>query len=120
MPKVIKAPTIVKPHGNIPKVIKEYVGGINTQSKEISIAHMQSPSGWTEPGQRPEFSEYTLVLKGCLHVKTEKEILKIQAGQAIIALPGEWIQYSTPDEGAEYIAICLPAFSPKSVHRDDE
>ena len=112
-------PTIIQAAGNKPKIIEEYVGRINSQTTVVSIARMKSPSGWKEPGQRPEFDEYTVVLKGRLKVKTAKEELDIKAGQAVIAYAGEWVQYSTPGpEGAEYIAVCLPTFSPETVHRD--
>ena len=122
MPKLIKGPTTVSAAGTKPKKIDEYVGVQNTGTEGISIAHMRSPSGWVEPGQRPDFDEYTVLLKGALHVKCEDgSVLKVQAGQAIITHRGEWVQYSTPGpEGAEYIAICRPAFTPANVHRDVE
>ncbi len=129
MPTLIERPTRIKAAGNMPKLIDEYVGHVNTpalgspggkQQPRISVAHMRSPAGWTEPGQRPEFEEYTLVLRGRLHVCHNGGTLEVGAGQAIITHPGEWIQYSTPDEATEYIAICLPAFSPQTVHRDAE
>jgi mannose-6-phosphate isomerase-like protein (cupin superfamily) len=119
MPQFIERPTQIKACGNVTKIIKEYVGRVNSQTEGVSIAHMQSPSGWEEPGQTPEFTEYTVVLKGVLHVKTQDQEFDIKAGQAIITTPGEWVQYSSPDQaGAEYIAVCLPAFSPDTVHRD--
>ena len=119
MPIVIKSPTIIEAAGNKPKIIEEYFGRVNSKTETLSIAKMTSPQGWVEPGQRPEFDEYTVVLKGTLQVKTEKEIIDVKAGSAILTKKGEWIQYSTPyKEGAEYIAVCLPAFSPNSVHRD--
>ena len=119
MVKLIKSPTVVKAAGNKPKIIQEFFGRVNTSSEKISIAKMTSPPGWEEPGQKPEFDEYTLVLKGILKVETKKNIFEVNAGQAIITYAGEWIKYSTPSsEGAEYVAICLPAFSPETVHRD--
>lgn len=104
----------------MPKVIEEYIGRVNSSQTELSVAKMKSPSGWTEPGQTPDFDEYTLVLKGILRVETRAESLDIEAGQAVIAKRGEWVRYSSPSpEGAEYVAICLPAFSPDHVHRDE-
>jgi len=117
--KIIK-PTIIESAGNKPKIIKEYIGQVNSQTRQISIARMKSPGGWEEPGQRPEFDEYTLVLKGMLRVRTESETIDIREGEAVIVEKSEWIQYSTPeDDGAEYVAVCLPAYSPETVHRDD-
>jgi mannose-6-phosphate isomerase-like protein (cupin superfamily) len=119
MPKLISNPTIVEAAGNKPKIIREYIGRVNSATEKISIAKMTSPSGWEEPGQMPEFDEYTLVLKGMLRVETKENIFNVLAGQAIITYAGEWIKYSTPNpEGAEYVAVCLPAFSPETVHRD--
>jgi hypothetical protein len=125
LPTLIERPTRIEAAGNMPKLIDEYVGRVNTPANAgappgppISVAHMRSPAGWVEPGQRPEFEEYTLVLRGRLRVRHAGGTLDVVAGQAIIAHPGEWIQYSTPDEATEYIAICLPAFSPQTVHRD--
>lgn len=119
MPIKISAPTIIEAAGNKPKIIEEYFGRVNSKTAEVSIAKMTSPQGWIEPGQKPEFDEYTVVLKGTLQVKTENEIIDVKAGSAILTRKGEWIQYSTPYEnGAEYIAVCLPAFSPDTVHRD--
>lgn len=118
MPKLIEAPTRIQPAGNMPKIIDEYVGRLNTQEGRLSVAHMRSPAGWQEPGQAPEFEEYTIVLKGCLRVRHQGGEFEVRAGQAVITHPGEWIQYSTPNEPTEYIAICLPAFSPETVHRD--
>jgi mannose-6-phosphate isomerase-like protein (cupin superfamily) len=123
---LIENPTRIQAAGNMPKLIDEYVGRVNTPDKSmagsnvgsISVAHMRSPAGWTEPGQTPEFEEYTLVLRGRLHVHHKAGSFDVEAGQAVIAHPGEWIQYSTPDEATEYIAICLPAFSMDTVHRD--
>lgn len=119
MPIHIKRPTIIKAAGNKPKTIEEFVGRVNSKTAALSIARMKSPSGWVEPGQTPEFDEYTLVLKGMLRVLTKNGSLDIKAGEAIITNKGEWVQYGTPGpEGAEYIAVCLPAFTPESVHRD--
>lgn len=118
MPTLIQNPTRVQAAGNLPKIIDEYIGRLNNGEGRISVAHMRSPAGWEEPGQTPEFEEYTIVLRGRLRVNTREGTLDVHAGQAIVTHPGEWIQYSTPEEGAEYIAICLPAFSPDTVHRD--
>lgn len=119
MPELIEAPAVVEAAGNKPKIIEEYVGRVNTGSGDVSVARMRSPGGWVEPGQRPEFDEYTVVLRGLLRVKTESETLDVRAGQAVVTRRGEWVQYSTPEEGgAEYVAVCLPAFSPETVHRD--
>ena len=119
MPEFIEAPSVVEAAGNRPKIIEEYVGRVNTGSADVSVARMRSPGGWEEPGQRPEFDEYTLVLRGTLRVKTEGATFDVRAGQAVITRRGEWVQYSTPaEEGAEYVAVCLPAFSPDTVHRD--
>ena len=121
MPIKIDRPTIIKSAGNKPKEIKEYIGRVNSNTDEVSVARMKSPAGWIEPGQTPEFNEYTLVLKGMLRVTTNDEIIDINEGEAIITQAGEWIQYSTPTpEGAEYIAVCCPGFSPDAVHRDNE
>ena len=119
MPEFIDSPTIIEAPGNIPKIIKEFVGCVNTGNREISIAKMESPSGWKEPGQTPEFDEYTVVLKGSLFVETKGNTFKVNAGQAITVQKGEWVRYSTPG-GAEYIAVCIPAFTPNTVHRDEE
>ncbi len=119
MPKPISSPTRIEAAGNKPKIIEEFFGRINTSTKEVSIAKMKSPGGWTEPGQTPEFDEYTIVLKGKLRVTTKDSFVDVKEGEAILVEKGEWVQYSTPDEiGAEYIAICLPAFSIETVHRD--
>ncbi|MBL4889773.1 MAG: cupin [Candidatus Lindowbacteria bacterium] len=119
MPTLIESPTVIPAEGNKPKEIKEFIGGVNTGTSDISIAKMKSPSGWVEPGQTPEFDEYTVVLNGCLRVRTKDGELDVKAGQAVIAHKGEWVEYSTPGpDGAEYVAICLPAFSPDLVHRD--
>lgn len=118
---VIKQPTVIKAAGNLPKRIEEYAGRVNSGHTATSVARMVSPAGWVEPGQRPEFEEITVVLRGVLKVEHEDVILEVKAGQAIVAKPGEWVRYSSPyEEGAEYIAVCLPAFSPLTVHRDDE
>lgn len=121
MPTHIKQPTIIKAAGEPPKKIEEFIGHLNSDTSDLSIAKMTSPQGWSEPGQRPEFDEYTIVLKGVLHVEVESdETIIVKAGEAIIAHKGEWVRYSTPDkDGAEYIAVCLPAFSPDTVHRDE-
>lgn len=121
MPIKVEKPTIIKAAGNKPKEIKEYIGRINSNTDEVSIARMKSPAGWIEPGQTPEFNEYTIVLKGMIRVKTQDEVIDINEGEAVITRAGEWVQYSTPaSEGAEYIAVCCPAFSPEDVHRDNE
>jgi mannose-6-phosphate isomerase-like protein (cupin superfamily) len=116
----IEKPIIIEAAGNKPKIIEEYIGNVNSKTAEVSIAKMKSPGGWIEPGQTPEFNEYTVVLKGMLRVTTSDNIVDVNAGQAIITNKGEWVQYSTPGEdGAEYIAVCLPAFNPSTVHRDE-
>lgn len=121
MPRLIEAPTIIESAGNKPKRIEEYAGRVNSAHENVSVARMKSPGGWREPGQRPEFEELTVVLSGMLRVESERGILEVRAGQAVVAEPGEWVRYSTPEsDGAEYVAVCLPAFSPDSVHRDDE
>ena len=122
MPRFIETPTTIEAAGSKPKIILEYVGRVNSQTDSMSLARMKSPSGWVEPGQRPEFSEYTLVLGGELQVRSEDgTVATVKAGQAVIAEPGEWVQYSTPGPaGAEYVAVCLPAFSPDTVHRDSD
>ncbi len=118
MPRIIPAPTVIPSAGTRPKRIEEFVGRVNTSTAAISIARMTSPPGWVEPGQRPEFDEYTLVLHGRLRVEAEGGTLDVTAGQALYVSAGEWVRYSTPD-GASYVAICLPAFSPGTVHRDE-
>ena len=118
MPHLIEKPSRVEAAGTKPKLIDEYAGRVNTGEERVSIAHMRSPAGWVEPGQRPEFDEYTLVLQGALHVDFETGSFDVQAGQAVHCRAGEWIRYSTPSGRAEYVAICLPAFSPESVRRD--
>jgi uncharacterized cupin superfamily protein len=118
MPKLIEQPTRIAAAGNKPKLIDEFVGRVNSRDDKVSVAVMSSPAGWLEPGQRPEFDEYTLVLEGALHVEHESGTLIVRAGQAVHARQGEWVRYGTPD-GARYVAICMPAFSPDTVHRDD-
>lgn len=117
MPTLIAKPSRIEAAGNKPKIIEEFIGRVNSQASNLSVARMRSPAGWTEPGQTPEFEEYTFVLNGVLRVTHKNGTFDVAAGQAVIAHPGEWVQYSTP-EGAEYLAICLPAFSPATVHRD--
>lgn len=119
MPTLISNPTRIEASGRKPKVIEEYVGRVNSRTSGLSVAHMRSPQGWEEPGQTPEFDEYTLVLRGTLRVQHQAGLLDVVASQAVIAHRGEWVRYSTPlAGGAEYIAVCLPAFSPDTVHRD--
>ena len=119
MPEHIGAPAIVQAAGNKPKIIEEFVGRVNSGTESVSVARMKSPSGWVEPGQTPQFDEYTVVLRGTLRVTTRDGVLEVHAGQAVITRAGEWVQYSTPGaDGAEYMAICLPAFSPGTVNRD--
>ena len=121
MPTLIAKPTQIAAAGNKPKIIREHVGRVNSKTAAVSIAHMTSPGGWVEPGQTPEFDEYTLVLRGTLRVETRAGALDVEAGQAVIAPRGEWVRYSTPGKsGAEYVAVCVPAFSPDIVHRDEE
>jgi mannose-6-phosphate isomerase-like protein (cupin superfamily) len=120
MAQFIKSPSIIKAEDNKEKIIREFFGHVNSKTSEVSIAHMTSPEGWIEPGQKPEFNEYTIVLKGKLRITTRNEKFEVSAGQGIMTAKNEWVQYSTPFEGgAEYIAVCLPAFSPDIVHRDD-
>jgi len=119
MPTLVSKPTRIQSAGNKPKVIDEYIGRVNSSESRLSVAQMRSPSGWQEPGQTPQFDEFTLVLKGMLRVEHKGGHLDVAAGQAVIAHAGEWVRYSTPAaEGAEYVAICLPAFSPETVQRD--
>ena len=119
MPVHLPSPTRIVAAGTPPKAIDEYVGRVNSRTAAVSVAHMRSPSGWVEPGQRPAFDEYTVVLGGMLRVTHEGGTIDVRAGEAVIARRGEWVQYSSPGpEGAEYIAVCLPAFSPETVHRD--
>ncbi len=120
MPTLVRTPSVVTAAGNVPKRIEEFVGRVNTDTNTVSIARMKSPAGWEEPGQTPEFEEYTVVLNGMLRVTTKEMEIDVYAGEAIIMHKGEWVRYSTPDpEGAEYIAVCLPAFTPDAVHRDE-
>ena len=120
MPRLIPQPTRIQAAGNKPKLIDEYIGRVNSKTSAASVAHMRSPQGWIEPGQTPEFEEFTIVLKGLLRVEHKQGTLDVQAGQAVITHAGEWVRYSTPQEGgAEYIAVCLPAFSMETVHRDE-
>ncbi len=120
MVKIIQQPTLISAAGNKPKEIKEFFGRVNSDTAQISIAKMKSPEGWIEPGQTPEFDEYTVVLSGELQVKTREGTFRVKSGQAILISSGEWVQYSSPfSGGAEYIAVCLPAFSPDTVHRDE-
>jgi mannose-6-phosphate isomerase-like protein (cupin superfamily) len=119
MPTLVAQPTRIQAAGTKPKLIDEYIGRVNTKTSPVSVAHMRSPQGWEEPGQAPEFDEFTLVLKGTVRVRFKGGEMDVTAGQAVIAHAGEWVQYSTPlDGGAEYIAVCLPAFSMETVHRD--
>lgn len=121
MPRRIDAPEIIEAAGNQPKRIEEYAGRVRSGHEEVSVARMVSPPGWVEPGQRPDFTEVTVVLRGSLRVEHEGGSLDVSAGQAVIADPGEWVRYGTPGaEGAEYVAVCVPAFSPDAVHRDPE
>jgi ethanolamine utilization protein EutQ len=120
MPTLISQPTRIQAAGNKPKLIDEYIGRVNSKTSSVSVAHMRSPQGWEEPGQSPEFDEFTIVIKGMVRVHHKNGTMDVNAGQAVVAHRGEWVKYSTPlDEGAEYIAVCLPAFSMETVHRDD-
>ena len=120
MPTLIDQPTRIRAAGTKPKLIDEYIGRVNSQTSAVSVAHMRSPEGWAEPGQTPEFDEFTVVLKGSLTVEHKGGVIEVNAGQAVIAHRGEWVRYSTPNVGgAEYIAVCVPAFSPETVHRAD-
>jgi mannose-6-phosphate isomerase-like protein (cupin superfamily) len=120
MPTLIEKPSVIAAAGNKPKIIEEFIGRVNSRTDAVSVARMQSPSGWVEPGQTPEFDEFTVVLRGSLRVTTRGGSLDVHAGQAVIAHAGEWVQYSTPGpDGAEYIAVCLPAFAMETVHRDE-
>ena len=119
MPRIIKSPSVIKAAGNTPKIIQEFVGRVNSREHSVSIARMKSPVGWEEPGQKPEFTEYTLVLSGSVRIRSAEGIVDVRAGEVVITQPGEWVQYSTPEApGAEYIAVCVPAFSVETVHRD--
>jgi len=120
VPTLVQQATRITAAGNKPKLIDEYIGRVNSKTEALSVAHMRSPGGWVEPGQTPEFDEFTVVLKGMLRVTHKEGSLDVHAGQAVITNKGEWVRYSTPlDEGAEYIAVCLPAFAPGTVHRDE-
>lgn len=119
MPTHVKKPTVIESAGNKPKLIREHVGRVNTKTEAVSVAHMRSPGGWVEPGQRPEFDEVTVVLAGFLRVEHEKGSFDVHAGESVIAHKGEWVRYSTPGpDGCDYVAVCVPAFSPATVHRD--
>ncbi len=119
MARFITQPKRIEAHGEPPKTIEEFIGRVNTQTESVSVARMVSPAGWSEPGQTPEFDEFTVVLKGTLTVETRDGVQRVEAGQAVITPRGEWVRYSSPDAGgAEYIAVCAPAFSPDTVHRD--
>ena len=120
MPKLIEEPTVIQSAGNKPKRLEEYVGRVNTGDAGVSVARMVSPEGWVEPGQRPGFREITLVLRGLLRVEHNEGVIDVRAGQAVVTSPGEWVRYDTPEPGgAEYVAVCVPAFAPSTVHRDD-
>jgi mannose-6-phosphate isomerase-like protein (cupin superfamily) len=119
MPTFLETPTRIEAAGNKPKLIDEYIGRVNSGDSKLSIAHMRSPGGWVEPGQTPEFDEFTIVLRGLLRVQSHDGMLDVRAGQAVVVRGGEWVQYSTPEaDGAEYLAVCVPAFSLETVHRD--
>ena len=119
MPELITSPTVIPAAGNKPKIIEEFIGRVNSHDAAVSIARMKSPAGWVEPGQRPAFDEYTVVVRGMLRVESREGTLDVRAGQAVVARKEEWVRYSSPEpEGAEYIAVCLPAFSPETVRRD--
>lgn len=121
MPRLIERPTIIEAAGNKPKIIEEFTGRVNSGHQNVSVARMDAPSGWVEPGQRPEFEEITVVLGGLLRVEHEGGVIDVRAGQAVVCAAGEWIRYSCPEtEGAQYIAVCLPAFAPDTVNRDQE
>ena len=121
MPTHIPTPTVIEAAGNLPKRIEEYAGRVNSGHSSVSVARMTSPEGWEEPGQRPEFEEITLVLRGVLHVEHEEGTVIVRAGEAVVTHPGEWVRYSTPEPGgAEYVAVCVPAFSPATVRRDGQ
>jgi mannose-6-phosphate isomerase-like protein (cupin superfamily) len=119
MPRLIESPTVIQAAGNLPKRIEEFAGRVNTGQDGVSVARMVSPEGWVEPGQRPEFEEITVVLRGLVRVEHKGGAFDVRAGQALVTMPGEWVRYSSPEPGgAEYVAVCLPAFSPDTVHRD--
>ena len=121
MPRLIATPTVIEAAGTKPKLIEEFAGRVNSGHDTVSVARMKSPSGWEEPGQRPEFEEITIVLNGMLRVEYESGVLEVRSGQAVVCNPGEWVRYSSPEQdGAEYVAVCLPAFSPDTVNRDDD
>jgi quercetin dioxygenase-like cupin family protein len=121
MPRLIAQPKVIAAAGNKPKRIEEFIGRVNSSDTAVSVARMTSPAGWQEPGQRPAFDEVTLVLRGLVRVESDSGVIDVQAGQAIVAAAGEWVRYSTPEaDGAEYVAVCVPAFSPDTVHRDPE
>ena len=121
MPRLVAAPTVIAAAGNKPKRIEEFVGRVNSRDSSVSVARMTSPAGWQEPGQRPAFDEVTLVLRGMVRVESESGVIDVRSGQAVITSAGEWVRYSTPEgDGAEYVAVCVPAFSPDTVHRDTE
>lgn len=120
MPRLLSSPTVIAAAGNKPKRIEEYIGRVNSAHTGLSVARMRSPQGWIEPGQTPEFEECTVVLTGCLRVEHEDGVIDVTAGQAVVTAPGEWVRYSTPHGDTEYIAVCVPAFSPDTVHRDPE
>ena len=119
MARLIETPTIIQAHGRPPKQIEEYVGAVNSGTGAVSISRMLSPAGWSEPGQTPEFDEYTVVLSGVVVVDTKEGAMKVSTGQAVVSPAGEWVRYSTPEGPAEYISVCLPAFTPATVHRDE-
>jgi ethanolamine utilization protein EutQ (cupin superfamily) len=120
MPRHLKGPSIIKAPGNKPKVIEEFIGRVNSKTQSVSVARMNSPQGWIEPGQTPQFDEFTVVLRGMLQVRSQSGTIEVRAGEAVISHKGEWVQYSTPEpDGAEYIAVCVPAFSMETVHRDE-
>ena len=121
MPELIAGPSTIEAAGTKPKLIEEFVGRVNTGEERLSVARMTSPAGWVEPGQRPEFDEYTLVLDGCLRVEHDGGALEVRGGQAVLVRAGEWVRYSSPEPvGATYVAVCLPAFAPDTVHRDEQ
>jgi mannose-6-phosphate isomerase-like protein (cupin superfamily) len=117
--RLIPNPTIIQAHGTPPKQIEEYIGAVNSATTGVSISRMQSPAGWSEPGQTPEFDEYTVVLSGVVRVETKDGALEVAAGQAVVTPAGEWVRYGTPDGPAEYISVCMPAFTTATVHRDE-
>lgn len=118
MLRTISGPKRIQAHGQPPKMIEEFIGQLNSGTSSVSVARMVSPPGWSEPGQTPEFDEFTVVLRGALNVQTRQGTVRVEAGQAVVAEKGEWVRYSTPGDSAEYIAVCVPAFTPQAVHRD--